>query len=60
MVHTTGPRAWCSEARRLHTVSFEEMLEMASMHPSCRSARLSMAGTATARAVQLHPWDIPD
>ena len=41
-VYTTDP-AWCRGQRRLHTVSFEEMLEMAPWAPRCcRSARWSL------------------
>ena len=57
-VYTTDPRV-VPEARRLHTVSFEEMLEMASLGSKVLQIRsVEFAGQvpgAAARAVQLHP-----
>jgi aspartokinase len=48
-VYTTDPRV-VPEARRLHTVSFEEMLEMASWAPrSCRSARWNLPASTRCR-----------
>jgi aspartate kinase len=56
-VYTTDPRV-VPEARRLHTVSFEEMLEMASMGSKVLQIRsVEFAGkykVPHARAEQLH------
>ena len=61
-VYTTDPRV-VPEARRLHTVSFEEMLEMASMGSKVLQIRsVEFAGKYRVRLRVLSsftPWDIP-
>ncbi|MEO6624006.1 MAG: aspartate kinase, partial [Burkholderiaceae bacterium] len=61
-VYTTDPRV-VAEARRLHTVSFEEMLEMASMGSKVLQIRsVEFAGKYKVPLRVLSsftPWDIP-
>ncbi len=61
-VYTTDPRV-VAEARRLHTVSFEEMLEMASMGSKVLQIRsVEFAGKYRVPLRVLSsftPWDIP-
>ena len=61
-VYTTDPRI-VPEARRLHTVSFEEMLEMASLGSKVLQIRsVEFAGKYRVRLRVLSsftPWDIP-
>src|SRR5437867_4715497 len=61
-VYTTDPRV-VPEARRLHTVSFEEMLEMASMGSKVLQIRsVEFAGKYRVPLRMLSsftPWDIP-
>ena len=61
-VYTTDPRI-VPEARRLHTVSFEEMLEMASLGSKVlqiRSVEFAGKYRVTLRVLSsFTPWDIP-